>query len=174
MSFSPWSRPQPTPAPTANSDPALSTAAIVMIVVGAYLALVTLVLVIRQCLKVSTRFSYNSYHLKQRHRLNFAHDFLLAMKLHGNIVEMLTSENCSFKLIIIFRVCGWNTGFFIYIPSSPLPMEGKICDRVCLNIISRKVTTFWTPLMQFSEVPTINNGVLEFGLPQWGFRLCVE
>ena len=125
MSFFPWSRPQPTPAPIANSDPALSTAAIVMIVVGAYLALVALVLVIRQCLKVSTRFFYNSYHLKQRHRLNFAHDFLLAMKLHGNIVEMLTSENCSFKLIIIFRVCGWNTGFFIYIPPHPCPWKAK-------------------------------------------------
>lgn len=42
---------RPTPAPTANSDPALSTAAIVMIVVGVYLALVALLLVIRQCLK---------------------------------------------------------------------------------------------------------------------------
>lgn len=44
---------QPTPDPSDNSEQALSTAAIVMIVVGSYLALVIIVLVIRQCFKVS-------------------------------------------------------------------------------------------------------------------------
>ena len=45
---------QPTPDASGNSEQALSTAAIVMIVVGAYLALVTIALIIRQCLKVSS------------------------------------------------------------------------------------------------------------------------
>lgn len=44
---------QPSPDPSNNSDQALSTAAIVMIVVGSYLALVIIALIIRQCLKVS-------------------------------------------------------------------------------------------------------------------------
>lgn len=44
---------QPSPDPSDNSDQALSTAAIVMIVVGSYLALVIIALLIRQCLKVS-------------------------------------------------------------------------------------------------------------------------
>ena len=85
MSFFPWSRPQPTPAPIANSDPALSTAAIVVIVVGVYLALVALVLVIRQCLKVSTRFFYNSYHLKQRHRPRFSFSYEVTRKYCRNV-----------------------------------------------------------------------------------------
>lgn len=42
---------RPTPDPSDNSEQALSTAAIVMIVVGSYLALVIIVLVIRQCFK---------------------------------------------------------------------------------------------------------------------------
>ena len=141
-----------------------------MIVVGVYLALVALVLVIRQCLKVSTRFFYNSYHLKQRHRPRFSFSYEVTRKYCRNVDlrELLFQIN--------YYISGmWMEHWIFYLhPSSPLPMEGKICDRVCSNIISRKVTTFWTPLMQFSEVPTINNGVLEFGLPQWGFRLCVE
>ena len=44
---------QPTPDPSDTSDQALSTAAIVMIVVGSYLALVIIFLLIRECLKVS-------------------------------------------------------------------------------------------------------------------------
>ena len=43
---------QPTPDPSDNSEQALSTAAIVIIVVGSYLALVIIALLIRQCLKV--------------------------------------------------------------------------------------------------------------------------
>ena len=46
---------QPTPDPTNNStDEGLPTAAIVMIAVGAYLVLVTILLIIRQCLKVGS------------------------------------------------------------------------------------------------------------------------
>jgi len=46
---------QPTPDPTnSNADEGLPTAAIVMIGVGAYLVLIAVFLVIRQCLKVGS------------------------------------------------------------------------------------------------------------------------
>lgn len=70
---------QPSPDPSNSSDQALSTAAIVMIVVGSYLALVIIALIIRQCLKVS------SVVVCDKHRLTDLQTGLDYRPLFGNM-----------------------------------------------------------------------------------------